>query len=375
MQDKPTVYVFNTDYDSIRDSVDRVFELFPFDFKDKLVWVKPNMLGNYKPEKHVTTNPALISAVVGKLTSLHARVVVGDNSGVPSILSEDRVARESGIFDAAMGTFHVISKEVVRVSIDKNGINESINISKIAKDCDIMISLPKMKTHLHTFITGAVKNSYGLVVGVQKPNLHLKHPGREDFAKLIAEIYNLRKPDLVIMDGIVAIEGDGPNSPDLRKVGRLIASEDGVALDHYAARVMGMDARRIPLLVYCVQSGIGSGEYAVQGDGGMIEGFKLPRTYYDSSIKNHSFLEHVLYKYVTGKKLRIDEKACTRCLSCSKVCPAGAILTYDYPSIDGSKCILCYCCRENCKHHAINFSLSYRIMQKLMFLRDRWLNR
>lgn len=368
---KPLVYVVETDYAIMHDAVGKVFHRFPLEVKGKLVWVKPNMLGNFNPDKHVTTHPSLVSAVVDKLISLGAKVVVGDNSGVPSLLSEDNLAKENGILDASKGNFRVISREVVDVKLG-GGINETVAISKIAKECDVMISLPKMKTHLHTFLTGAIKNSYGLVVGVQKPNLHRKYPKMDDFAKIIAEVYDLRKPDLVIVDGVVALEGDGPNSPNTHWVGRVIASQDGVALDHYIARIMGMDPSTIPLLTYCVASGMGSAEYHVEGNERVIEKFLLPKTYFEPRNRQFSFVEELIYRYVTRKSLRVIDRKCVRCLRCVEVCASKAICVQGkYPVIDNKKCILCYCCKEVCPNNAIRFPASYSLAQKMIWLWER----
>ena len=363
---KPVVYVLETDYPGIEKAVEKVFDRLPFDYKGKLVWVKPNMLGNFVHERHVTTYPALVSAVVDKLLKLGARVVVGDNSGVPSILSEDKLARENGILEASHGQFVVISKEVHEVILG-GGLEERVSVSKITKDCDIMISLPKMKTHLHTFISGAIKNSYGIIIGIQKANLHRKHPAMDDFAKVIAETYNVRKPDLIIMDGVVALEGDGPNSPNIRKVGRLVASTDGVALDHHMAKIMGMDPEAIPLLKYCVDAGIGSKEYELEGPGGVIQGFLLPKTYFEPRNRKFTAVEDIIYRYVTRKRLSVDRKRCVKCMRCVEICASKAIrIDESYPVIDNKKCILCYCCKEMCPNHAIKFPASYSLAQKLI---------
>jgi uncharacterized protein (DUF362 family)/NAD-dependent dihydropyrimidine dehydrogenase PreA subunit len=372
-KEKPVVYIVETDYSNIASAVEKIFQRYPLDLKDKLVWVKPNMLGNFHPNKHATTHPSLVAAVVKKLLSLNARVIVGDNSGMSSLLSEDKVGRQTGILEASSGTFSIISKEVTPMRLG-GGLNETVSISKIATDCDLMISLPKMKTHLHTFLTGAIKNSYGMVVGVQKPNLHRKYPAMDNFAKVVAEVYNLRKPDLIIMDAVMVMEGDGPNAPNIRRAGRLIASTDGVAMDHCMARIMGMDVAMIPLLTYCVERGMGSADYEIEGNDHILEKFLLPKTYFEPRNRKYTFCEAILYNYVTKKRLRIDRDKCIRCLECAKICASKAIDVCDYPEINPDKCILCYCCKEICPQQAITFSLSYRIAQKMIFLWERLQN-
>lgn len=365
MADRPTVYIQDTDYAGVDRAIENIFKKFPIDVKEKLVWVKPNMIGNFAPERHATTHPAVISAIVKKLFSLNAKVVVGDNSGIQNMLSDLVTATRTGIFEASQGRFRNISDEVVYKKLGSN-FGEIIAVSKIIGDCDIMISVPKMKTHLQTLLTGAIKNSYGIVVGAQKPRLHMKYPNFEDFAGLVAEIYNIRRPDLVIMDAVYVMEGDGPNCFDTRRLNKIIASTDGVALDHCVAKIMGMDANRIPLLKYCVEKRFGSPTYELQGDDDkVIKDFKLPRTYYKFKAKN-SLKDSLVYHFVTGKRIVIDKRICSMCKKCLDVCPVGAISWEDGPVIDSERCILCFCCKEICDTGAIAFAKRYIYAQKML---------
>jgi len=375
MNKKPVVYVQDSDYGSADRAIENIFLRFPLDVKDRLVWVKPNMLGDFIPEMHATTHPAVIKAIVNKLRSLGAKVVVGDNSGIQIMVSDIVAAKRTGLLEASDGTFVNISKDVVYRKLG-GGFDESIAVSKIVDDCDVFISAPKMKTHLQTLITGAVKNSYGFVVGNQKPALHMRHPDFNGFSALVSEIYNIRKPDLVIMDAVYAMEGDGPNSPRTRRLGKIFASDDGVALDHYMAKIMGMDPERVPLLKYCAERDIGSSDYELQGGAveEIIEDFRLPRTYYKSGAGN-SLVDSLIYKFIMGKKIAVNRRLCSRCKKCMNICPTGAITWDDGPVFNSKKCILCFCCKEICDKDAISFAKRYvyaqRALNAINKLKDR----
>lgn len=365
MQSRPVVYVQDADYDSVGQAVENIFAKFPLDVKGRLVWVKPNMLGDYVPERHATTHPAVISAVVKKLISLGAKAVVGDNSGIQIMVSDMAAAKRTGLLGAAEGVFKNISDKVTSKKLGP-GFDERISVSKIVDDCDIFISVPKMKTHLQTYITGAIKNSYGFVVGNQKPRLHMKYPNFRDFSALVGEIYNIRKPDLVIMDAVYAMEGDGPNSPRTRRLDKIFASTDGVALDHYMAKIMGMDINRVPLLQYCAEKKMGSSTYELQGGNEeVIKNFKIPKTYYRVDGSN-SLLETMIYHFIMGKKIVVNRRLCSRCKKCLNICPAGAITWDSGPVIDQEKCILCFCCKEMCDKDAIYFARLYAYAQKAL---------
>jgi len=365
MQNKPVVYIQDANYDSVGRAIENIFAKFPIDVKDRLVWVKPNMLGDYGPDRHATTHPAVVSAIVKKLISLGAEVVVGDNSGIQIMVSDMVVASRTGLLKASEGVFKNISDRVTSKRIGSD-FNENISVSKIVDDCDIFISAPKMKTHLQTYITGAIKNSYGFVVGNQKPRLHMKYPNFRDFAALVGEIYNIRKPDLVIMDAVYAMEGDGPNSPKTRRLNKIFASTDGVALDHYMAKIMGMDVNKVPLLKYCSEKQMGSSAYELHGGSDeIIKDFKLPKTYYNINASN-SLIDSLIYRFITGKKIVVNKKLCSLCKKCFNVCPAGAITWDDGPVIDPEKCILCFCCKEMCDKDAISFARRYVYAQKML---------
>lgn len=360
------VVVCDTDYSQVDLAVEAIFQRFTFPLKNKLIFVKPNILGSYKVERGVTTHPSIVSAVVKYLKSKCAQVIVGDNSGVLNLGEIEKAARVTGIMEASMGCYRNIGKDVTRVNLDF--IGEPITISKIVQECDFLISLPRFKTHLNTIITGGIKNSFGFLCGAEKPKMHRRFQRFRDFSRAVVEIFAIRKPDLTIMDAVIAMEGDGPNSPYLRKINKLIASTDAVALDRIVAHMMGAQAEKISLLHYAREKNLGETELdkiEIEGDASPIPNFRLPRSYGIDTTSN-TLRERLLQWSAAKEKLKINLNRCTKCLNCFKNCPVSAItLNNGYPFINTDLCIKCYCCKEICGFDAIVFTKLFGFLQKL----------
>ena len=133
----------------------------------------------------------------------------------------------------------------------------TVSLSRIVLEADIIISLPKFKTHGLTVITGAIKNSYGFLPGAQKAKLHKAAGSPERFHELVVEVFRLRVPDLFLVDAVVGMEGNGPASPDLRDIGLILASDNAVALDAVMATMMGCEPGRLRFLQKAKEAGLG----------------------------------------------------------------------------------------------------------------------
>ena len=112
-------------------------------------------------------------------------------------------------------------------------------IAKPVLDCDLLINIPKIKTHGLTMLTCAIKNMYGVVPGAIKMEYHRNAPKPSDFAKLVVDIYALARPGLHIVDGVVGMEGNGPSAGDTRDLGMILAGKDGVAMDSLICHILG----------------------------------------------------------------------------------------------------------------------------------------
>jgi len=191
---EPDVFVQDASYDVTLDHVREVFQRFPLEVRGKNVLVKPNLLGLFKPEQAVTTHPSLVRCVVQYLQEQGAKVTVGDNPGLRGYGDNERIAKHTEVYDACEGTFQNIAGDPVRVQLgqaapplaggkgeslppfDKGGSRGdcSVLISKAVLDADLIISLPKLKTHVLTQITCAIKNTYGYLIGAEKTRLHAR---------------------------------------------------------------------------------------------------------------------------------------------------------------------------------------------------------
>ena len=341
-----------------------VLKAFPLALEGKSVLVKPNMLGPWPGDSGVVTHPMFVRALVGVLKEKGARVQVGDNPGLRGYGRVGRVARDTGLEEALGDDFVNISAAPRRVPMRSRFIAET-TVSAQVLDCDVLISVPKFKTHVSTVITGAVKNSFGFLVGGEKARMHAVAPRSRDFGELLVDIYELRVPDLVIMDAVTVMQGNGPSCEDIREEGKMLAARNGIALDAVMAYMMGIDPSRVPLLVAAAERGLGPidvEDIEVRGPLERIRGFKRPSTLPRMSWTAPA--HGLIFKLVSRRALRVDPARCTACRTCEKVCPVGAIEIDGVPAFDSARCINCYCCYELCPEHAISLNRFLRLMQR-----------
>ena len=342
------------DYGAVDEAIGKVFEEFRGRWEGKKVLVKPNMLNDHTPERGTTTHPNVVRAVTGRLLNAGAQVTVGDNPGAVGRGANERCARNSGIEEAALGCYRNISQDGVATRVNSR-FTEQLVVSKAVLEADAIISLPKFKTHSLTQITGAIKNSFGMLVGGEKGRMHAVAGGYHNFAEVLVDIYQIRPPDLVIMDGVVGMEGNGPSSGDVREIGKIIASDDGVAVDAVMTTMMGKKPSQIPLLRIAGQRGVGETDVTrmeIVGNLEVVKGFKMPSTFL-SRILNVAARSRLLRSFIDRKPVIIGDK-CKNCGVCSQVCPVGAIsIASAIPVIDRKICIQCYCCQELCPNDAI----------------------
>lgn len=364
------VLVVESEYESAGRAVERIFEEFPLELAGKTVLVKPNMVGPYAPETHANTHPALITALVEHLIAAGALVTVGDNPGTSGYGAVGKSGRVSGIEEAALGNFANLSTEVESLTLP--GRDTPVKVSRKVLDCDVLISVPKFKTHIFTRITGAVKNSYGFLVGGDKARLHLDFKGYRAFSEILVDVYRIRVPDLCIMDAIVGIQGNGPTNKFLYSAGKLLASDNGVCLDSVMAQMMGMRPHKIRMLEYAGELGLGEidpSRINVEGDGGRLKRFRrpvpsLPQMFGGTWIG-------AFFPDLGRPRFDVDPGLCSSCRGCLDTCPGKAITMGEkLPGYDYSKCISCYCCMELCPRQAISLheTMSTGIYRRLGYM-------
>ncbi len=326
--------------------ITKIFDTFEVDVKDKSVLIKPNIVAGLPPEHGATTHPAVVSALVKECLKRGAsKVMVGDNPGGVEKDSK-ATAHKAGLLEASHGCFTRLSERVTEVLLPSVGTKAPV--SSAVLEADFLVDVPVMKTHVFTTITGAVKNLYGYVAGTAKARLHLAAPSRRQFASLLADIYALRPPDLVIMDALRVMEGNGPTHGQVRPLGKILAGKDGVAVDAVACRMMGVDPAKVHHLAEAAARGLGKIEgIEIEGSFAAIPDFKLPTTFAASPQ------EQVMLLQAIGRTRPVlREELCLQCGDCAMNCPAQAISMDPYPVVDGERCITCYCCVELCPEGA-----------------------
>ncbi len=351
----PHVLIHPATYEDVSTAVDRIFELFPQNLRGKKVLVKPNVLRISEAKEGIVTNPAVLRAVVEKVEQAGpASIIVGDNPGIFSYGANEESFAKTGLMEAAKGYYKNIGNDSRKIPFNPEFM-PFISISQAVLDADIIISLPKFKTHGLTVITGAIKNSYGFLPGAQKAQLHKAAGSPERFHDLIVDVFRLRVPDLFIMDAVVGMEGNGPASPHLRTIGLLLASDNAVAIDAVMATMMGCAPGRLRFLQKAKTAGLGDYDLAtidVVGELKQLPDFKLPSLGGEAMQQNVP-LQTMLHKR-TLMRPRVNPEWCTGCGTCIDQCPASALTLCDgLPRVDESRCIVCFCCQEICPEKAI----------------------
>jgi uncharacterized protein (DUF362 family)/Pyruvate/2-oxoacid:ferredoxin oxidoreductase delta subunit len=352
------VMIHPASYESCREAVARAFEIFPQEIAGKTVAIKPNVLRSSKAEEHIVTHPALLRAVVEKVEEMSpAAIAVGDNPGLFSYGDNENSFEKTGLLDAAKGYYKNFGDLTQKIAFNSDFIPE-VGVSKEILEADILISLPKFKTHGLTIMTGAIKNSYGFLPGAQKARLHQIAGTPERFHDIIVEVFRLRVPDLFIMDAVVGMEGNGPASTELREIGLVLAADNAVALDGVVARMMGLDPGRLRFLQKAKAMGLGdfsSQSIRIDGEMQIISDFKLPPLGGEALLDNPAI--QGLMQSRTRVRPQADPELCTACGTCIEHCPVAALrMKKDLPVADTDLCITCFCCQEICPEKAIALS-------------------
>lgn len=349
------VMIHPATYETVRQAVDRAFELFPLELQGKKVLIKPNVLRASEANEGIVTHPSVLRAVVEKVEAMGpASIVVGDNPGLFNYGANEESFKKAGLMEAAKGHYQNIGNDSLMVAFNPEFM-ATVSLSRIVLDAEVIISLPKFKTHGLTVMTGAIKNSYGTLPGAQKARLHKAAGSPERFHEVVVDVFLLRVPDLFIVDAVVGMEGNGPASPDLRDIGLLLASDNAVAMDGIIATMMGLEPDRLPFLRKAKALGLGNydlGSIEVIGELKRLPDFKLPPLGGETLVHNPAIQELIRSRMIV--RPQADPELCTGCGTCVDQCPVSALSMNDeLPQVDADTCITCFCCQEICPEKAI----------------------
>jgi uncharacterized protein (DUF362 family)/Pyruvate/2-oxoacid:ferredoxin oxidoreductase delta subunit len=323
------------------------------------VLVKPNLLMSKGPEYAITTHPQVVSAVIHILKEINCKIVVGDGPSAWGQQAEkvDEVYEVTGIKKVAC------DEGVKLVNFDKRRMRDKFPLTYWLDECDYLVSLPKFKTHELTLITGAIKNLFGLVSGTYKTELHKNYFKPSEFAKVLVDIYQEARPALTIIDGILAMEGDGPGSSGKpRQLNLLLGGSDCVALDTVMAKIMGIKNQEVLTTKEAALRGLGEKELnRIEVAGEDVDKLNIPPFILPQALGIVNFptaLSFILQRFVKYFPFSLRLK-CTRCGHCVNICPKKCITLKKKGIIFNYKqCIACFCCQESCPAAAIGVKKS-----------------
>ncbi|HEY3274143.1 MAG TPA: DUF362 domain-containing protein [Methanocella sp.] len=369
---------------AVRQAIDQIGGIGAFVYPGQKVFLKFNLLQGSAPEKCVTTHPEVVYAVAKLLKEHDCEVLLGDSPGSGSLYTESTLRKAY----VASGYDKVADDLDVRLNYD-TGFREvpapesrtmkRFPVINPALDYDAVVVVSKAKTHTLTYMTGAAKNIFGVIPGIEKPAYHARLPDSADFGRMILDLNDVVKPKLQVMDAIIGMEGDGPHTGTPRKIGAVLASGDYSAIDVATCRLMSIDPLRVGTIKAAVERGYlqqDLSNVSLVGDSPdslIVKDFKGPSTYTGhnhDSIRTGGLLGFVssLANESTPRPV-IHADRCVSCMKCVRSCPMKTIaLVNKKPKISYKKCIKCYCCHEMCDSHAISLerSLTGKVLARVV---------
>lgn len=356
------------DYEKVRIQIEKTFEnlggINKFISKGDKVLLKLNLLMKKKPEEATTTHPVFTKALASILIEYGAEVILADSPGGPfntSLLKG--VYKACGIEKAANETGAILNynTNTIHIKNEDGLILKNIVAIEVLKEVDKVISVSKLKTHGMMLFTGAVKNMFGIVAGLEKAEYHVRMPNNKDFSNALVDICVAAKPVLSFMDGIVGMEGAGPSAGEPREVGVIIGSTSPYELDVVATSVIGLDPMKVPTIQRCVERNLCSPDIKdvkLVGDNihkFIINDFVIPpiRSLDLLEGKLPKFLRDILNDLLQPKPV-FNHDECVGCGDCADNCPPRVITMVDNkPVVNLDECIRCFCCQELCPVKAI----------------------
>jgi uncharacterized protein (DUF362 family)/NAD-dependent dihydropyrimidine dehydrogenase PreA subunit len=354
-------YCSDYEFDEVFDLISDIYNKSDGpEVKGKRVLIKPNILSDNEPGRCVSTHPVVVEAMIRLMQLKGATVFVGDS---PAVHRKGFTAEKSGIAKVCEKTGAVwvdFTSEPVEKKINKR----NIRVAGVVDRVDLIISLPKLKTHELMYFTGAIKNTLGLVPGFSKAMQHGLYRDRNGFGEFLVDLNEIITPGFFLMDGIMAMEGPGPGTKGIPVfTGVLLGSTNPLALDIKASRIAGYN----PLVIPTTKTALLRKKW-LQSESEIIYDGPEMSTLIKSDFRRipvsgngSSGLRFILGRSRLIRKLDrrpvFIHDACTGCRKCVDICPADAIQQLPHNKkhivLTDSKCIRCFCCAEACTDNAV----------------------
>ena len=332
------------------------------------VLLKPNLLSSSaKPEAAVNTHPSVIRAVAEFFREeFGCSLAIGDSCGSLAPGSTERALATTQVPEICrdLGAEIVNFDRAGRVEVEVPGARllKRVGVARPALECGALVSLPKLKTHSLTLLTGAIKNQFGVVPGGGKKDIHMLAPKPVMLAHALVDLCQAVRPCLSVMDAVVGMEGNGPAAGRPRAVGLILASTDAVALDAVAAAIIGYGPGDVPTIRFAGERGLGTADLArieIRGPRPSevcVPDFDKPVSHLRTALWKMlpAGLVRFLFNYFGSATGSVRPRLCKLCGECVANCPVGAlVMRTGRIEADASRCISCYCCHEICPHGAI----------------------
>lgn len=322
--------------------------------------IKPNLVSFKKPDAAATTHPALLEALVEMLLSRGADVTIGDSPGGPhSLPLLNRVYTATGM-DRVEKLGAKLNRNMNEKTVDfpEGKVLKNFTYTEYLDEADAIIDFCKLKSHGMLGMSAAVKNLFGTIPGLKKPEVHYKFQNDAEFADMLVDLNEYFKPRLAICDAVVGMEGNGPTAGTPRQIGAIIASKSTYYADVVGAELIGMNIDGLPTLQAAYERGFApasSKNLRVYGDirALTVDDFKAPPVRGLSFMRKGNVL-HFISKAALEHKPTLKKRFCVGCGECARMCPAKAIeMKNKKPHINREKCIRCFCCQEFCPRAAM----------------------
>jgi uncharacterized protein (DUF362 family)/Pyruvate/2-oxoacid:ferredoxin oxidoreductase delta subunit len=373
----PVVATRCTDYEfeAVRAALRRVLAplggMGAFVLPGERIALKPNLLLGTAPELAITTHPAVVAATAAEVRQAGAVPIVVESPGSGIVHTRaliDRVYRKTGYREAAERHGFELNLDTgySSVSHPEGRLVRRFEVMDPILKADGVINLCKFKTHTFQTFTGATKNLFGVIPGLNKVGYHGRFADPVRFGEMLLDVAAFVHPRLTIMDCVVGLEGKGPGTAGSpRPLGFLLAGIDTVAIDAVCCRIAHIDPAAVPVLVAARERGLWSGRAGDVDTIGVavadlqVPDFQLParqaRERGDSPVGLVERLSRPVLRGGFTPMPRPKKERCTRCASCEQACPTGAISIGDeVAKVNDDLCIRCYCCHEVCPYAAID---------------------
>lgn len=336
--------------------------------------IKPNLVSFKKPDAAATTHPALLEALVEMLLARGADVTIGDSPGGPhSLPLLNRVYTATGM-DRLEKLGAKLNRNMSEKNVDfpEGKVLKNFTYTEYLDEADAIIDFCKLKSHGMLGMSAAVKNLFGTIPGLKKPEVHYKFQNDAEFADMLVDLNEYFKPRLAICDAVVGMEGNGPTAGTPRQIGAIIASKSTYYADVVGAELIGMNIDGLPTLQAAYERGFApasSKNLRVYGDirALTVDDFKAPPVRGLSFMRKGNVL-HFISKAALEHKPTLKKRLCVGCGECARMCPAKAIeMKNKKPHINREKCIRCFCCQEFCPRAAMvaHRPLAAKVLNKL----------